>query len=242
MRRSVTRAVSVAFVLMALSALAWAGTAELDRLTRLFDSVVFGSEIPGVAPAERVRKWTGEVRYKLAGAGAVAARPIVAHHAAVLGRLTGLNYREIGAREAGETLVIFVVPRDEMFKAGQRIEKNDAILRNVVKDARCYFLSYAVEDRIAYGAVVANAELGPADLGRCLMEEMAQVLGLPNDDPDTQASFAGLAGASNRDAPLTPAAALMVRTLYDSRLRVGMPRAEALPVAREIIEGLTRSP
>jgi hypothetical protein len=225
-----------------VSALAWAGTADLDRLTRLFDSVVFGNEIPGAAPAVRVRKWTGEVRYKLAGAGAAAARPIVAHHAATLMRLTGLNYREIGAQEAGENLVIFVVLRGEMFKAGQRIEKNTAVLQEIMKDARCFFLSYSVEDRIAYGAVVANAEIGQADLGRCLMEEMAQVLGLPNDDPDTKASFAGLANASNRDAPLTPPAALMVRTLYDPQLTIGMPRAEALAVARAIINRLTRSP
>lgn len=215
---------------------------DLDRLVALFDSVVFGSEIPGVAPATRLRKWTGEVRYKIGGRGASAARPSIQHHAAILARLTGLAYREIGAQDRGENLVILVVPGAEMFKAGQQIEKDAATLKRIVEGAHCYFLSYSVEDRITYGAVIANAEIAPADLDRCLMEEMAEVLGLPNDDDAIKARYDSLGRSWSRHAPLAPAGALMVRTLYDREMAAGLPRADALLRARQVIERLLASP
>lgn len=245
--RAVFRTARGFLVLLALLAAPWPGTwaapapGEIERLARLFDSVVFGSEIAGVAPATRVRKWSGEVRFKLGGPSAAAVREIVHRHAAHLGTLTALAYREIGARDPGENLVILIVPRAEMFEAGKHFEKNEAILGRIVEDARghCYFLSYSQADRIVYAAIVANAELERGKLASCLLEEMTQVLGLPNDDPGLRQPVSGYP-VSPGGTGLAPAAELMARTLYDPRLKPGMDRAAAAAAARAVLGGLLK--
>lgn len=206
---------------------------EAERLTRLFDIVVFGSEIPGVAPAERVRKWSGPVRYKVAGTDVAQWRPAIERNAKTLAALTGLTYRPIGAQESGETLVILLVPRAKMLEAGALVEKDPATLKRIVDDARggCYFLSYSKEGRILYGAVVANVERPKSDLERCLLEEMTQVLGLPNDAPGIKDPVPGY---KYLGSGLTPAGELLLRTLYDPALKPGTPRAEALAFVRKL--------
>ncbi len=206
---------------------------EAERLTRLFDIVVFGSEIPGVAPAERVRKWSGPVRYKVAGTDVAQWRPAIERNAKTLAALTGLSYQPIGAQESGETLVILLVPRAKMLEAGALVEKDPATLKRIVDDARggCYFLSYSKEGRILYGAVVANVERPKSDLERCLLEEMTQVLGLPNDAPGIKDPVPGY---KYLGSGLAPAGELLLRTLYDPALKPGTLRAEALAFVRKL--------
>jgi len=206
---------------------------EAERLTRLFDIVVFGSEIPGVAPAERVRKWTVPIRYKLAGSDLATWRPVVQRHATMLVSLTGIAYQEIGPKEAGENLVVMLVPRDKMYDAGALVEKDPTRLKRIVDAASggCYFLSYSKEDRILYGAVVANVERPKNELERCLLEEMTQVLGLPNDAPGIKDPVPGY---KYLGSGLTPAGELLLRTLYDPTLKPGTPRAEALGLVKQL--------
>lgn len=243
MRRTALAGAVLLAAILAPSPRVWAQGPhpDLERLVGVFERIVFGSEIAGAAPAERVRKWQGEVRFKLGGSGANAAREAVHRHAAQLSTLTGLAYREIGAKAQGETLVILVVPRAQMFETGKLVEKNETVLRRIVEDARghCYFLSYSKADQIVYAAVVANAELDAAALAACLLEEMAQVLGLPNDDPGLKVPVAGRAPVPGGSG-LTPAAELMVRALYDARLKPGMARAEARAAARQAIQDLLK--
>lgn len=239
--RAAHAALVVLLALWAPFAAAQAPHPDLERLVGIFERVAFGSEIAGVAPAERLRKWSGEVRFKLGGSGAGTAREAVHRHAAQLATLTGLAYREVPAKAQGENLVILVVPRAQMFEAGKLVEKNETVLRRIVEDARghCYFLSYAKADQIVYAAVVANAELDPAKLAACLLEEMTQVLGLPNDDPGLKAPVAGRAPTPGGSG-LTPAAELMVKALYNARMKPGMTLAEARVAARAALADLLK--
>lgn len=207
--------------------------AEADKLTRFFDIVVFGSEIKGVAPAERVRKWTGPIRYKIAGTDAATWRPVVQRHAATLTGLTGIAYQEMGAKEAGENLVIMLVPRDKMYDAGALVEKDPVKLRAVLNGTRggCYFLSYSQEDRIVYAAVVANVEGSKPMLEKCLLEELTQMMGLPNDSNEVSPS---VFNDSERQMTLSPGDVAMVKALYDPALKPGTPRAEALAFVRAL--------
>lgn len=207
--------------------------AEADKLTRFFDIVVFGNEIKGVAPAERVRKWATPIRYKIAGGNLAEWRPVIQRHAATLAGLTGIAYQEIGAKEPGENLVIMLVPRDKMYDAGALVEKDAAKLRAVLDGTRggCYFLSYSKEDRIVYAAVVANVEGPKPMLEHCLLEEMTQMMGLPNDSDQVSPS---MFNDSERHMALTPGDVALVKALYDPALKPGTPRAEALAFVRAL--------
>ncbi|MFN3822643.1 MAG: DUF2927 domain-containing protein [Pseudorhodobacter sp.] len=69
----------------------------------------------------------------------------------------------------------------------------------------------------------------------CLHEEIAQGLGLPNDSPLARPS---IFNDDQEFALLTPMDELMLRMLYDARLRPGMSIAEARPIIETIAEEL----
>ena len=66
----------------------------------------------------------------------------------------------------------------------------------------------------------------------CIAEELTQALGLADDSNIVRDSIFNDASARLRIAPWD---ALMVRILYDPRLRPGMHKSEAMPIVRRII-------
>ena len=73
----------------------------------------------------------------------------------------------------------------------------------------------------------------PDELRRhCIAEELTQALGLADDCAILRDSIFNDASARPRIAPWD---ALMVRILYDPRLKAGMHKTEAMPIVRRII-------
>jgi len=68
-------------------------------------------------------------------------------------------------------------------------------------------------------------------LPACIVEEMTQVLGLPNDSDDISPS---IFNDHSIDDALTALDRMLVRILYDPTIYVGMPRDEALVQARAL--------
>lgn len=92
--------------------------------------------------------------------------------------------------------------------------------------------AYAFSDRerpSEYAAVMVliRAEHPPLTRMSCVHEEMAQAMGLPNDSPDARPS---LFNDSLEFAFLTDHDAILLRMLYDPRLRPGTSAAEARPL------------
>lgn len=66
----------------------------------------------------------------------------------------------------------------------------------------------------------------------CILEEIYQAMGLPADACHYRPS---VICEQDRVFELTEADKILLRTLYDPRLRPGMSKAEAMPIARQII-------
>ena len=216
--------------------------AESARLASFFDSVVFGSEISADMAAPIIRKWTQPIRYKLAGhrASAEGFRPAIARHAAVLARLTGLHFEEIAPDAPAENLIVWFTTAQKMLEVGRVFEKDEQRLRHIVRSANggCYFLSYFLDDgRLVYAAIVVNRERPAGLIDACLLEELAQSLGLPNDDARISPSIFNDSDYLRR---LSAVDALLIRTLYDPRVPLGAARAEAVRAARAVIADLLR--
>jgi len=81
----------------------------------------------------------------------------------------------------------------------------------------------------SYAAVMVliRAEHPPLTRLSCVHEEMAQAMGLPNDSPEARPS---LFNDSLEFAFLTEHDEILLRMLYDPRLRPGMTVAEARPL------------
>ena len=219
-----------------------ASDADLARLAELFDSVVFRNEISAAMAAPIVRKWAAPIRYKLAGhrASTERFRPAIARHTKVLARLTGLVFHEIAAGAPNESMIVWFTTAAKMLEVGRVFEKDETRLRRIVQTAAggCYFLSYFLDDgRLVYAAIVVNRERPPALTDACLLEEFAQTLGLPNDDSRMSPS---IFNDSDHLQRLSKLDALLIRTLYDPRIPIGAPRAEAVREARAVIADLLR--
>jgi hypothetical protein len=66
----------------------------------------------------------------------------------------------------------------------------------------------------------------------CLLEEMTQAMGLPNDsDLVTPSVF----NQKSTQRALSKSDLVLLKTLYDKRLPAGTPRPDALRIGREIM-------
>ena len=90
------------------------------------------------------------------------------------------------------------------------------------------------DDPATYSAVIVliRAEHPPFTRLSCVHEEMAQAMGLPNDSPEARPS---LFNDDLEFALLTEHDAILLRMLYDPRLRPGMSAAEVRPLLPEIV-------
>jgi len=201
-----------------------------------FETVVFGNEVPG-REATIVRKWQSPIRYKFGGITSVIerSRAVAQAHMATLTRFSNLEFEEIGVAEPGEQLVIWYTDTGRMEEAGLTLAANPEDLVGT-QGARCFFLSYYGDDGVLVAArVVINADLGQEVVAHCLLEEVTQSLGMPNDDGAIVPSIFN--DTMQLDA-LSFIDKVIVRMLYDPRLAPGTPRAEALRVARAVLEEL----
>ena len=92
-----------------------------------------------------------------------------------------------------------------------------------------------------YTAAVAVIRAENPDLLRlsCIHEELAQGLGLANDSPAARPS---IFNDDDEFALLTRHDELLLKMLYDPRLRAGMSAAQAAPLTRIIARELTQGP
>ncbi len=214
---------------------------SLDKYVEFFDIVAFGSEIASAHSTTIVRKWPGKViKFKIAGLAKEAAfyRPQIAKHAKALKTFTGIQFQEIGGREPGEDLIFVFARAKTMMDAGRLLEKDERVLREVSR-GNCYFLSYNMPDgRIVKGLIAVNSELPRLQIEHCLLEEMAQSMGLRNDSPLVSPS---IFNDREKQMSLTLIDKVLLRTLYDKRMKAGLPRTQALQKARKIVQSLMKN-
>ena len=213
---------------------------SVNRLVNFFEIIAFGSEFEDIGKTPFVRKWKSKstLTYKIGGnrKSIETFRPVIEKHAKALSFDTGLKFREIGARDPGEHLIFWFAEPDKMVEAGLMLEKNVSAVRKVASNARCYFLAYNLQNgEYIKSMIVINRANTFTDLEHCLLEEMAQSLGLPNDDPLVSPS---IFNDQERHMELTRVDRFLLRTLYDKRLPAGTPKEQALTLVAGIMRDL----
>lgn len=213
------------------------------------------TERDGVLIAEanenRLHRWQQPVRLSLEFGPSVpldqraADRAAIAAFAARLSRLTGLPIRLSSWRP---NHVVLIVNEGERRGLSDRIlafapEVSQAALDTVTRmrpDTYCTVFSFTPGTSPAYsGALtIIRGELPDRLRLSCIHEELAQSLGLTADHPHARPS---IFNDNEEFALLTKQDELMLRMLYDRRLRPGMTLAEARPIvevmAAELLPG-----
>lgn len=221
----------------------------VDDLVRNFERVALYDEYVDVAgrfvrretPA-LLRRWDRAVRVAVVLGPSVPPETAARDHAEVaaftarLARLTGLDMRVTEGPDANFLVMILSTAEQAIAAEATAARFPDfqpavlGALGGTPIDTFCTAYAFAEPGRAsAYAAVMVLIRAEHPELTRasCVQEEMAQAMGLPNDSPDARPS---LFNDSLEFAFLTDHDEILLRMLYDPRLRPGMSAAEARPL------------
>lgn len=219
--------------------------ANFERIA-LFDEYALtnGRFVARQTPS-RLRRWEVPVRIQahfgpsLSAAARSDDSAVIGTYAQRLARATGHPIRKVSS---GGNFHVLFVSRDEQQLTGPLLQQlvpgiGPETLREISNLPRHTFCSvYAFSEAggtPVYQTAVAIIRTEHPDLLRrsCIHEEIAQGLGLPNDSPAARPS---IFNDDEEFALLTRHDELLLRILYDPRLRPGMEPAAARPIVAEI--------
>ena len=224
-----------------------------DMLARNFEQIVFYNEyasaLQGRGGKSPLRRWEVPVRVDIIFGPSVPAEQRARDEKAArdyvtrLARVTGHPISNYG----GPNFVVIFASEDDrdvaLDAAAARIAgitpESLNPLRNLGRDTYCAVAAYASGPQAYdYSAAVAVVRTENPSLLRlsCIHEEMAQGLGLANDSRDARPS---IFNDDDEFALLTNHDELLLKMLYDPRLRPGMTADEAAPITRIIARELT---
>ncbi|MGJ8546904.1 MAG: DUF2927 domain-containing protein [Sulfitobacter sp.] len=223
-----------------------------EMLARDFEQIAFYNEydgaFSGAGGPSPLRRWTAPVRMQmLFGEGIPPSQRsndsgLISAYAARLARATG-HPVQIGGKA---NFIVIVASEDDrgdlLAQAAARLpgvsENSLRPFQVLRRDTYCAVAAFASgSDPNTYTAAVAVIRAENPDLLRlsCIHEELAQGLGLANDSPAARPS---IFNDDDEFALLTPHDELLLKMLYDPRLRPGMSAAQAretvLTIAREL--------
>ena len=228
---------------------------DVRRVTNAFMNIAFYSEfvsrgdtsVAQKTPKE-LEKWQGSLRIALEfGASAQAAR-ITRDTRAIdtfLSRLSGLSGLPVGRATSDTNVLMLVLNDDERRAALPRIQDyigpvdagTLATIRDPARSTYCFALTVdSNDDKVIDKALVLIRAETP-DLLRlsCFHEELAQMMGLTNDDPAARPS---IFNDDEEFATLTKMDEYLMRILYDPRLKPGMTGEQGRPIVEVIAADL----
>lgn len=106
-----------------------------------------------------------------------------------------------------------------------------------LRQATCFAKIFTKGAEIRRAMIAFPSNRPREHMRACVVEEIAQILGLANDDPTMSESIFNDTNPVNE---LTPHDRLQLRVLYDRRLPVGMPRHDVLQTIPLILDDLRR--
>ncbi|MGH6932175.1 MAG: DUF2927 domain-containing protein [Dongiaceae bacterium] len=197
--------------------------------------IMFGSEFVGEA-TQIVRKWTGPMRIAIYALEPERYRALVEGHLGRLRQLTGLAIELVDNKAAGQNAYVLIVGRSQFYDLAERhLGPGKNPRTNTYLDCFGYFYSAAGSGEISELTAVMPNFATNEQLRQCVIEEITQAIGLPND------SFTVRPSVFNDDdqfPDLTWQDELFLRMLYDPRVKPGMSRRAFEPLAHAIIEEL----
>lgn len=240
------RALLTLFAVLLLLPVARAAQLSDEKILRHFDIIAFRNEMYRL-PDPRLHKWVGAVRVFVREDAPVdtAVERILNAQLERLADITELDFEKAGAETDANFIVIFTTREryaETALKALGRTPgtHHEAVARRL-PTTNCVGL-YQVDEPA--GRLLKATIVIPLDhvraigrLRRCIVEETTQSMGLPNDDNEV---YPSVFNDTSRLDDLTDHDVMLLRLLYDPRMKAGMTRAAALEVARRILPELRR--
>lgn len=191
-----------------------------------------------------LRRWTQPVRMQVEfGASVSSAERTrdIDNIANYVAQLQQASRHPVSLTQSGGNFTVLILSEDERHAIEPRLSElvpgipaSDLhAIRDLAPQNYCTVFAYSRGNSPEYVAAVAliRAEAPPRLRLSCIHEELAQGMGLANDSPLARPS---IFNDNEEFALLTRHDELLLRILYDPRLRPGMTEAEARPIVRQI--------
>lgn len=219
-----------------------------------YDEYVRGSGLRNSFGGQsRLKRWRAPVRFKVEFGESVSEaqratdRGEVARYAARLARLTG---HPITVSNSDPNFYVMYMSEDDRETLPARVQQivpniNDNaldIFRSLPRSIHCLVIAFSSEPgghEYAKAIALIRAEHPSLLRKSCVHEELAQGLGLANDSPRARPS---IFNDDDEFALLTTHDELLLKMLYDPRLRAGMSYEEAAPIVQTLADELMGGP
>ncbi|MBT5012994.1 MAG: DUF2927 domain-containing protein [Rhodospirillaceae bacterium] len=214
--------------------------ASNQQLIDKFEWTVFRQDSdtqPGFLPDRRLNKWQLPIRVLLKNREAIEYREQVVAILRDLSRLSGLSIQVVNGKNPQSANVAFYMTSPEDTEVILRAENYSQDNIDFIEIGGCSFITSNINNHIQKDVIVILNHYEDAFKKRCIVEEFTQSLGLYADTDIIWNSVMNEKLTHPFDRlPLNDK--IMVRTLYDKRLKPGMTRKEAMPIVRKIIPEL----
>jgi hypothetical protein len=204
-----------------------------DQILRNLTNVVFGSEFVG-EDSSYVRKWVGPMRVAVYGDDDGRYSDLIDRHLDTLRQLTGLDIVRVPHSDPESNAHISFLSRSQFRSYAQAYLSKGKPGTNTNLACFGVFKTNGERDIVEYYAMIPRSS-SREEVDACIVEEVTQVLGLPNDSFDIRPS---IFNDDDEYHQLTWQDRLMVEVLYDPRITPGMGHDEFVTVARGVIDQL----
>ena len=141
---------------------------SVEDIVRLFETVVFGSELDPKLASKAIAKWQSPVRLAIQGKPGDRHIEFLGRHAATLSNLTGLSIELAKPGEAANITVAFV-PRKQMSKI-QIGGVDQSLIDRLAAPGGCYFISWQKPVGTIIGAaIVVNTDRDNTMVNHCTL-------------------------------------------------------------------------
>ncbi|MFV2034567.1 MAG: DUF2927 domain-containing protein [Halocynthiibacter sp.] len=219
----------------------------------LYDEYIYaGGRLIDRETPSRLRRWQGPVRIAANFGSSVPVeqrekdRGDIAAYARRLGRLTRQPISAVSADSGNPNFFVFILNEDERRNYSEELRRtvpglsaaDAASILEMPRSTLCHVFAFSGSaSPYIYDRAVAIIRGEHPNLTRlsCIHEELAQGLGLANDSPDARPS---IFNDDEEFGLLTNQDELLLRMLYDRRLKPGMTPQQARPIVEQIVREL----
>ena len=223
-----------------------------DDLALNFERIAFfteysheDGELKKEETASTLSRWERPLKLRLKGDGVRPAdRTSYQKLAKRLSNLTGIDV-SVSTSDKGNVSVYILNDGERQDYRDLLLDEDDSGRFQIIDDWADEFrypcvalVGYAGNDRgeISSAIIVIKGELEGVMRESCIHEELTQVMGLMNDHPEVRPS---IFNDDEEFALLTKHDELLLRILYDARLRPAMELEEARPLIPEIVRDVS---
>lgn len=223
-----------------------------DReILRDFELIAFGNEYTGEHFA-RVRKWVQPIRMGIQGKYPPYFEEDVVQHARDLQTITGhpielyYSYQMQKDKRLAKdfdknkvNVILFYLPVKQIPEAILKYFDHDRQeVDRMIRVSTCFAKYFRRRNEIRTAIVVFPSHHPRAIMRACVVEELTQIMGLPNDSEQVKPS---IFNDTSLYRELTGHDRLLLRLLYDPKITHNMRREEALEIASEILPTIRRT-